>query len=154
MAKRRSRSTIFVLGFRLLTFKAFLLDSLFSSTSSSSVSSRSLSPLSTASSLNHLEAVMVFEGGGGRIRCWFEKTVENVFFYGFGGFFRALDVRRDDARGASLRPAADVETTGGGGGGVFVVPTLPRPMRARWFRSYPRELNSVRVYRRRIQLNV
>ena len=69
MAKARSRSTIFVLGFRLLTFKAFLLDSLFSSTSSSSVSSRSLSPLSTASSLNHLEAVMVFEGGGGgRIR--------------------------------------------------------------------------------------
>ena len=68
MAKARSRSTIFVLGFRLLTFKAFLLDLLFSSTSSSSVSSRSLSPLSTASSLNHLEAVMVFGGGGGRIR--------------------------------------------------------------------------------------
>ena len=68
MAKARSRSTIFVLGFRLLTFKAFL-DSLFSSTSSSSVSSRfPFSPLSTASSLNHLEAVMVFGGGGGRMR--------------------------------------------------------------------------------------
>ncbi len=68
MAKARSRSTIFVLGFRLPTFTAFLLDSLFSSTSSSSVSSRSFSPLSTASSLNHLEAEMVFGGGGGRMR--------------------------------------------------------------------------------------
>ena len=97
MAKARSRSIIFVLGFRLLTlFKAFFADLLFSSTSSSSFSSRPFSPLSTASSLNHLEAVMMFGGGGGECASWFEKTVENVFF-NFGGFFRALDVRRDDA---------------------------------------------------------
>jgi hypothetical protein len=57
-------------------------------------------------------------------RGWFEETGENVLFDRSDGFFGALDVGRDDARGASLRPAADVKATAfgrGRGGGVFFV---------------------------------